>query len=352
MIPAADAADRTVVDRWWREFADSGRLPSELEPVQTRLVRAVHRGCLPSGPVYVKAMTFPRAKDRLRYLLRRLPAQHEALMLRATAAAGIPCPAVIDVRARRRAGLPHRSLLVLRALDVHPDDHEAPTARLAAEAEIAVRLLDAGIVHRDLHSGNFVRLLDGRLAVLDLQSACRRRATEGDRIATAARLLQARATPATAADAEVLLAARLLRDRDEVRRALSAAASARRRWVLGRIRRCLQESTEFARIVTFAGVEHRVRGTLPAGRWFHGGRSLARAWIGQRALQVLDGRPPLFLAYCAKWWWLGRGGALYVPAACSDDRIEGEVEAAARGDTAWRAFAGAVDSRLQGSQGV
>lgn len=323
-----DPRDRDTLDGWWRTFVATGRLPASLELVQGRLVRAVHRGDLPSGAVYLKAMTFPRAKDRLRYLLRPLPGRHEATMLAATAAAGIPCPEVLAVRTLRRAGLPFRSLLVLRALPVRPET-AGDGERLGEEAVLATRLLAAGIVHPDLHGGNFVRLADGRLAVLDLQSARLRRAAAADRVTTAARLLQDRREPAL--PTAPLLASGLLRDDHEVAQALAAAAAARRAFVKGRILRCLQESTEFTRHVTFAGIEHRTRGELPPGRWVAGGRHLRRAWLGQRALFVLDGRPVLFSAFRQNWWWLGGGGALYVPAACSDDRIEAEVRAAADG---------------------
>ncbi|MFY9345281.1 MAG: hypothetical protein WAT39_22515, partial [Planctomycetota bacterium] len=70
---------------------------------------------------------------------------------------------------------------------------------------------------------------------------------------------------------------------------------------------------------------------LPPGRWWSAGRALRTAWLGQRALQLQHGRPPLFPAFFQKWWWLGGGGALYVPAACTDERIEQEVAAAAAG---------------------
>lgn len=327
------SGDAAVVDRWWRAFVGTGAVPDELECVQERLVRAVHRGALPSGPVHVKTMTFPRAKDRLRYLLRPLPAAHEAAMLRRTAAAGIPCPDVLAVRTARRAGLPHRSLLVLRSLptiDAGGAPGDDPARRLADEAALAVRLLAAGIVHRDLHAGNFVRLVDGTLAVLDLQSArtsrAARRAERRLRLALAARLVRERGPAPQWAPA--LLAAGLLRAAAEVAAVEARCEAERARFRRSRIGRCLGDSTEFERRVHWWGTEHRVRGGLGAGRWWRGGASLRRAWIGQRIRQVDHGAPLAFSGFFRKWWWLGGGSGLYVPAACHDERIEAEVRTA------------------------
>jgi hypothetical protein len=318
-----DAADQAEIERWWRRFVDTGRLPAGLPLVQGRLVRAVHRGLLPSGPVFVKVMTFPRGKDRLRYLLRALPGQHEAKLLAATEAAGIVCPEVVAVRGARRRGMPFRSMLVLRALEQR-DEEATVDERLAAEAVLAARLLAAGIVHRDLHSGNFLLLADGRLAVLDLQSAslALRRPGPARRVATAVRLLQDRAGLPHAAAAAALLQSGLLRDESEVERAWAAVAVARAHFVRGRIRRCLAESTEFTRRRGLRGVLHRTRGELGEGRWLSGGRELRRAWLGQRAAHVLDGQTPIFRAYLQKSWWFGGGGGLYAPRACSEETIE------------------------------
>lgn len=324
--PDLAAADRAELDRWWRSFVTTGRLPADLPLVQGRLVRAVHRGQLASGPVYVKVMTFPRAKDRLRYLVRALPGAHEAAMLAATAAAGIDCPAVVAVRTARRWLLPFRSMLVLREL-AHVADTAPPERRLRDEAALAARLLAGAIVHRDLHTGNFLRLADGQLAVLDLQSASRRpwRPGGAPRLATAVRLLQDRATMPRAMAAGALREAGLLRDEREVDQALTAAAAARSRFLRSRIRRCLAVSTEFTRQWRPSGVLHRTRGELGAGRWWTGGGELRRAWLGQRAMEVLEGRAPLFRAFLRKWWWFGGGGALYAPRACSEERIEAGV---------------------------
>ena len=81
---------------------------------------------LEKGRAFFKVMAFPRAKDRLRYLLRSLPGTHEARMLGRVAVAGIPCPQVLAVRSARRLGMPYRSLLVLRALPVTTGALPAP----------------------------------------------------------------------------------------------------------------------------------------------------------------------------------------------------------------------------------
>lgn len=334
--------DAAVVDRWWSTFVATGQLPAELELVQGRLVRAVHRGDLPSGRAYLKAMTFPRAKDRLRYALRPLPAAHEAAMLAATAAAGVPCPEVVAVRTQRRAGLPFRSLLVLRELPV--DGERRPT--LGEQAALASRLLAAGIVHGDLHGENFVRLRDGRAAVLDLQSARRRRVTRVHHVACAARLLQDRPALDDESATTLSIAAGLLRDESEASSARVMAAAGRRAFVRGRVLRCFAESTEFTRRYGWWGREHRTRGELPPGRWRRH-HDAEHAWIGQRALFVFDGRPPVFAAFRRNWWWLGGGASLYVPAPCGDDRFEAEVDAAAAGLARFRA----LDAQVAREQG-
>jgi tRNA A-37 threonylcarbamoyl transferase component Bud32 len=324
--PGMAAADAAVVAAWWQHFVAHGRLPDDLPLVQGRLIRTVHRGTLPSGPVHVKAMTFPRLKDRLRYLLRPLPAAHEARLLAAVLAAGLPAPAVLAVRTARHRWLPARSLLVLRTLPVIAETRP-PAQRLADEAALVVRLLAAGIVHRDLHGENFVRLASGELAVLDLQSAgVVRRATTAQRLAAAARLLRDRqADPEAGAS---LLGAGLLQSAAE-RDAVVARAAAEQAWhARGRLLRCFRESTEFQVRVSLRGREYRLRGAQAPGRWWWGDRSLRAAWLGQRARQLATGVPPVFAAYFQNWWWLGGGAGLYVPAACSEAWIQEQVRAA------------------------
>ncbi|MCU0864274.1 MAG: hypothetical protein MUC36_10805 [Planctomycetes bacterium] len=324
-VPLA-AADAAVIASWWQHFVATGRLPEPLQLVQGRLIRSVHRGELPSGPVHVKAMTFPRAKDRLRYLLRPLPAVHEARLLAAVAAAGIPAPVVLAVHSARRRGLPDRSLLVLRSLPVVAET-KAPTERLADEAALVVRLLAAGIVHRDLHGENFVRLRSGELAVLDLQSASVvRRASTAHRLAAAARLVRERHAVPGAVDS--LRRAGLLHSDPEAATVVARARDEQAHHARGRVLRCLQESTEFRCRWTLRGREYRLRTGLGPGRWWWGDRSLRQAWIGQRARQLATGEPLVFSAYFRNWWWLGGGAGLYVPPACSEAWLQEQVRAA------------------------
>ena len=334
----ADAADDdAVVERWWTTLLATGALPPELAPVQVRRIRGVYRGELPSGPVHVKAMLFPRAKDRLRYSLRALPAVHEAAMLAATAAAGIPTPAPLAVRVARRGGLPFRSLLVLRTLPVVAETAPLPQ-RVREEAALAVRMLAAGVEHRDLHAGNFVRLADGRLAVLDLQSARRIGVAASRRpacrIALGATLLRVR--PATMA--RELLVAGLLHDEREAAAAIAAAADDDARFARLRVERCLHDGTEFARTLHWWGATHRPRGAPEPTRWLAAGVDGVAAWRGQRVRQLTSREAPVFVALRRRWPCFGGRTWLGVDAAVADAEA---TRALAATVAAWRRHASA-----------
>lgn len=341
--------DDAVLAAWWGEHVATGRLPAAATVVQQRLVRAVGRAELPSGPVFLKVMAFPRAKDRLRYLCRALPAAHEAAMLAAVAAAGIPCPGVVGIRTLRRRLLPHRSMLVLRALPVAPSTRTW-TEQLAAQARIGVALLAAGIVHGDLNLGNFVTLADGNLAVLDLQSARRGAASARARLDIAARLLGEHVFAGhlpVAAGVPVLRAAGLLTTDAEAVAVADLAARRHHLWLRGRIRRCLQESTEYSRAIRWNGIEHRHRGELPPGRWHAGARAvLRRAWLGQRALQVREGRVPRLPAFFAGWPWLPCRSAVYVPDSFRGGTVQTELQVLSEGFERHRQL---LDRRWQGT---
>ena len=333
-------ADQEALQGWWRSFVKSGELPACFDHVQGRLIRAVHRAPFCGGEVFVKTMTFPRGKDRLRYLLRALPAQHEAAMLRATAAAGISCPEVVAEFGERRLGLPRRSMLVLRALPVTGDAESNAGARLADEVAVAMRLLAAGIHHEDLHGENFVRLASGELAVLDLQSAQRFDPASGGaerrRVAVATRMLRDLEGQEQAAAIATMRAHGMLCSATEAADALRVSESLRARYDRSRVHRCLRTSTEFVRRSTLLGVAYERRGRDREGRWFRGGAVLRDAWLGQRVRQLRGADALRFGAYFRKWWWLGGGSALYVPRQCSDAEVEVEVQDAAAAARAWR----------------
>jgi hypothetical protein len=78
--------------------------------------------------------------------------------------------------------------------------------------------------------------------------------------------------------------------------ALRAAETLNRRGLLGRIKRCLQESTEFTVERRPWATVHRRREIAPAGEWVEGGPELVRYWIGDRSLEVLQARPPSLAA--------------------------------------------------------
>ena len=188
-------------DAWWQRMLESRdpdgpvhpTLPPDVAPVQTRLVRAVGRGTLADGrSVYLKAMDFPRWKDRLRYLFRALPAAHEAALLREVAATGLNCPVVVYAATARRWAMPWRSLLITEALPVAAQSAQKHGPVTWSEASaVAARLAEAGVFHPDLHRLNLERLDDGGVAVLDLQSARARGVSlkAAERLHMAAKLL-------------------------------------------------------------------------------------------------------------------------------------------------------------------
>ena len=207
----------------------------------------------------------------------------------------------------------------------------------AEEVALAARLLAAGIYHGDLHGDNFVLLDSGALAVLDMQSArVFRRGADARRRAVAARMLRELGGADEQAAAAAMRAAGLLRSDFEVERALQESAGGRAAYQRSRVRRCLQESTEFERRVTWRGVRHARRDRPRRGRWIARGGALGDAWLGQRGLELKEGRAPLFGAYFRKWWWLGRGEGLYVSDSCSEAQIRAELDVARAVGRAWR----------------
>jgi hypothetical protein len=216
------------------------------------------------------------------------------------------CPRVLGVVAvRGRLGWPRASVLATAGLDTV--GHPAP--RLRECAELAARLLGAGIAHHDLHESNFVRLANGGCAVLDLQSA-RRHAGRAPAPRLAARLLAADWPEPERPDAVVeagLISAGALTS------VLRRAQALRRDAVRRRVDRCLLESTEFMVARRTWGRVVQRRELACGGSWRHGGRSLLHLWIGARYLEVSEGERSPLRALCWPRLPFGRW-SLYVEA--------------------------------------
>ncbi len=309
-VPSLTAADQRVIEGWRAALArEPSVLPAGVEPVQTRLIRAVGRGRLPdAGDVFVKCMGFPRGRDRLRYWLRPLPAAHEAALLTSVAAAGVPCPAVVAVAgARDGLGRPRMSMLVTHAVPVDP----AGVPRLQACAEVARRLADAGVFHGDLHGGNFLVRPDGASVILDLQSMRRPLfgVGAGLRHRMAARLLAhdwaEPERPRAVVDAGLIGSS-----------GLATALAAARRWrvlaVRRRIRRCLTESSEFVVRRRGWGWLAQRRRLASGGAWVQTGRLTRRLWLGHRVAEVLMLESPRLGAAFWKSWWLPGLQSVYI----------------------------------------
>jgi len=316
MSEQLDAEDAACVDAWLDAgLRAPGVLPAGFEPVQTRLVRSVGRARLPGGgSVYLKTMGFPRARDRWRYWLRAMPGPHEGEMLRSAAAAGVPCPRVLGTRGKRRPnGMPLASVLATAGLPLAP----GPPPTLGECAQLTRRLIAAGIAHRDLHAGNFVRLADGGCAVLDLQSA-RRAWTAIAPLPLAVRLLAAewseKAMPLAVVEAGLLSAAALPV-------ALSRARALRVRFVRRRVERCRLESTEFTVCRRPWGRLSERRALRSGGHWQHGGKELVRVWLGARFLEVAAGEPSPLLALFESGT-IRRRASIYVDPALSPDGFD------------------------------
>lgn len=299
-------ADTRQLDAWVEALgASGGELPPGVAPVQTRLVRAVGRGVLPdAGPVFVKAMAFPRAKDRLRYVHRALPGVHEARMLAAARAAGVACPAVVLAVGRRRLGLPDLSVLVTSEMEGESCGDVAPRES-APLARVAAALAAAGLFHPDLNRGNFLRLEGGRVAVLDLQSARLRNGSlpRPDRLRMASKFALEFGLDGEPDGLDILAEAGLVTAED-LPTVRAHAGHQRRVDLCRRIRRCMMTSTEFVAERRLLGARHRRREADLSRSARHSHPDAKALWIGDRALEVLDGRPPILAGFVHKSCWL------------------------------------------------
>lgn len=328
-----------ALEAWWCAcLARPGELPKGVQPVQGRLVRRVGVGETQGGTrAFLKLMAFPRAKDKLRYVHRALPARHEATLLARLPTLGIPAPEVLLARTARRFGLPHLSLLVTKALPIADD--QVLEARFPEVAALAARLAAAGIDHHDLNRGNFVALRDGGLAVLDLQSARDHGAPLSlePRLRMASKLLDA--FGATLHHAEALRTSGLVPGTVAAEELVARAAAVRAKEVTKRIVRCLLESTEFTCQVRPSGILHRRRTcdlAGPEGTWIEGGRELLRWWIGDRANEVLGHGSPRIGALFRNSCWLLQRGRLYIPGPSGHAVLRDHVQALEQGYARYR----------------
>lgn len=286
--------DLRQIDAWWEEIVRApGRLPDGVSLVLSRLVRVVGRGALPSGvEVYLKLMGFPRAKDKLRYLVRALPAVHEASILRYLGTTDIRVPEVMAARGLRRRGLPHACALVTRALPVVERELQPDPV-----LDVVFALRDAGVFHPDLHSDNFLPLEDGAVGVLDMQSARRRRVIPlEDTTRMLVTLVAHRAYQG--ADVQPWCEALRVRGYDEqsVGRIRDLAVKVNTRSRCDWMQRCLKESTQFTVRPGVFRTRYERRAMAETGVWVEGGTEMFRYWMGDRALEILAGATPVLAA--------------------------------------------------------
>ena len=273
-----------------RAFAEE-RLPGPAwKEVRSRLERKVWR--VPSrgeGPaLFVKLQLFRSFRVRFRYALRRAPTEKEARKALRILARGVAAPRPLLLG---REGIwwgKRRSVLVSREAPGLPAARALEEGRLSLEelAEFLARLASRGIHHPDLHLGNLLAGPEG-LVLLDLQS-CRllpfragRRRVE----AMAAKLGASLVFLGLAGDREwarALAEAGLLSGPEGEARLRRLRESARARERARRLKRCLMDSSGFARERWGRGRLFRRRAAgreevLREARAALGGR--ARGWI-------------------------------------------------------------------------
>ena len=103
-----------------------------------------------------------------------------------------------------------------------------------------------------------------------------------------------------------------------------------------RVLRCLDESSEFRLVRSWSGRLHARREPPPPGTAITGGRELLEAWIGDRALQVLDGSDPTTCSLFRKWWWLGGGCQLRIGSSIARGAAGEHVRVLREGHRRWQ----------------
>lgn len=346
-----DPTEAAVLARWLAACrADPGELPAGVDTVHRRLVRVVGRGRLPGGGLaFLKVMAFPRARDLLRYSVRPIPAQREATMLARIDALGlgIELPEVLAVVAARRFGLPRLSVLVTRGLPLAAaaDGCAAGLLEVEEAARVGARLAAAGVWQRDLHRDNVLRLEGGKIGLLDVQSArlFDRPLGARERSEMAVKLLS---TSPPGEDPMQLVTAGLV-DHALLGGVVRRVAVQRRVDLVRQVLRCRRSSSSFRIERPAAGVRIYLRRAFEPDLDRDGGVEVGRdglaLWLGDRFLEVADGRAPSLLALRRIAWWRRAPDRLYIRRESAPRGFEGIRSELSEGFRRWAAFRSASE---------
>jgi len=322
-----------------RRVFREGTVPSpEWQEVRGRLERKVWRVEGGEGALYVKLQLFRSFRVWFRYALRRAPTEKEGRNALRVLERGIAAPEPLLAGREGALFLKRRSVLVSREVRGVPAARALEEGRIGLEdlARFLAVLASKGVFHRDLHLGNLLAGEGGGLVLLDLQSLSLLPVRVGKKglLFMAAKLGASLRFQGVGGDrewAEALEGAGLLREGES----LGALASARARIQAveraRRVRRCLMNSSAFARENWGRGILFRrrraerewvlreARAALAAGKrgWIPGAveapcfvdraRRARDLWVDfrRRELEGVEGHLPLALVLERGWGGLG-----------------------------------------------
>ncbi len=252
-LEEADPGEKPLLEEVRRAF-EEGPLPGEeWKEVRARLERKVWRVERPGAAVYVKLQLFRSFRVRFRYAFRLSPTAKEARKSLEILKRGIAAPLPLLSGGEGAWFLKRRSVLVTREVRGIPAARALEEKRLALEdlARFLGVLASKGVFHPDLHLGNLLAG-PGGLVLLDLQS-CRLlpfRVGRKGRLAMAAKLgasLEHAGRGGDEAWARALAGAEVLEGTDLVGELRLARERTRAVERARRVKRCLMDSSGFAR---------------------------------------------------------------------------------------------------------
>ena len=172
--------------RWHLTDELAAAWPADADPIATWLAagvakivkrgpqRTVYRVRLPGLDVYVKQHHLPDRTTWLRQCLRAPKAHREFERMRSLQRRGVPAPVPLGWGSRPGAFGVGESFLVTAALDdvvslieFRSDNHRNVAALLG---RFVARMHDAGVLHGDLHAGNFLVRPSGEIFLVDLDA--------------------------------------------------------------------------------------------------------------------------------------------------------------------------------------